>query len=158
MPSTPDADVKLRPLTLDRAGEALTVQRAAFISEGRAYNLDIPPLTETLDEIRAAIGASTVVGAFLGPRLVGSARLNVDGTIGWVSRVAVAPDQQGRGLGRRLVTGAMEAAPDGVTSFRLAAAAGSTANLGLYSSIGFVEIDRTVDVAGVDMIIMEAPR
>lgn len=154
-----ETDVDVRRLTLAEAGEALTVQRAAFVSEGRVYNsFDIPPLAETLDELEAAWATHIAIGAFAGSRLVGSTRVGLDGSVGWISRVAVAPDQQGRGIGRRLVREAMALAPAEATTFRLAAAAGSHANLRLYESIGFVEVDRSVDVAGIDMIIMEARR
>ena len=39
------------------AGEVLTLQRAAYVTEARAHgDLDLPPLLETLAETRAALG------------------------------------------------------------------------------------------------------
>ncbi|HMO11284.1 MAG TPA: GNAT family N-acetyltransferase, partial [Actinotalea sp.] len=44
------------------AGELLTVRRAAFVSEAQLYDdPHIPPLTQTLDELRADLGDPSVV-------------------------------------------------------------------------------------------------
>ena len=44
---------QITPATVDDAGEILTVQRAAFLVEAqRNADLYLPPLVETLDEIR----------------------------------------------------------------------------------------------------------
>ena len=45
-------DVEYLRLGPERAGEVLTVQRAAFVAEARVYGTaEIPPLTETLDRV-----------------------------------------------------------------------------------------------------------
>jgi hypothetical protein len=39
--------ITYRPVTLEQAGELLTLQRAAFVAEARTYStVDIPPLAE----------------------------------------------------------------------------------------------------------------
>ncbi len=46
--------ITLTRVTPDDAGEVLTVQRAAFVSEALIYgSVDMPPLTQTLDQVRA---------------------------------------------------------------------------------------------------------
>jgi GNAT superfamily N-acetyltransferase len=92
-----------RRLVRDDAGEALTVQRAAFLAEAKLYaTTDIPPLLESLDEVRQEIETTYSPGAFRASRLVGAIRLTVNGPVGWISRVAVAPDEQGRGIASAL--------------------------------------------------------
>jgi hypothetical protein len=47
----------LAELTPGDAGEVLTLQRAAFVTEARAHrDHDLPPLTQTLAELRAELG------------------------------------------------------------------------------------------------------
>jgi GNAT superfamily N-acetyltransferase len=151
--------VEYRRLGLDDAGEALTVQRAAFVSEARTYGTaEIPPLTETLEQIRHEIETTITIGAFAGTRLVGSARLTLDGTIGWVSRVAVAPDQQGGGIGGGLLDRVETAAPTSVSTFQLCAGGLSDANLAMYERRGYREFERRRDAAGVELVCMRKPR
>jgi len=152
-------DVEYRRLGPEQAGEVLTVQRAAFVSEARLYGtVEIPPLIESHDELRRELEANLIIGAFLGSRLVGSARLTVDGTTGWISRVAVAPDQQGRGVGRGLLDALEGAAPAGVVGFRLAAAGASAANIAMYERRGYREVGRQPDAVGIEVVVMAKAR
>ncbi|MCW3841272.1 GNAT family N-acetyltransferase, partial [Micromonospora yasonensis] len=102
--------VTIAPAGVADAGEILTVQRAAYLVEAQRYrDLFLPPLTETLDEVRAALaGPAVVLAARLGPRLVGSIRARIDGDTAHVGRLSVAPDQQGRGIGGRRLRQARE--------------------------------------------------
>jgi len=143
-----------RRLGPENAGEVLTVQRAAFVAEARLYRTtEIPPLIETLDDLRRELGSTITVGALLADRLVGAIRLTVEGPIGWISRLAVAPDQQGKGIGSALL-GAVEAvAPDAVRRFQLAAGYKSDANVAMYERRGYREFSRWVDSAGVELVL-----
>jgi len=151
--------VEYRRLGTDDAGEALTVQRAAFVSEARTYGTaEIPPLTETFVQLRHEIETTITIGAFTGPRLVGAARLTVDGPIGWISRVAVAPDQQGRGIGGGLLDHVEAVAPPEVSTFQLCAGGLSDANLAMYERRGYREFERRRDTAGVELVCMRKTR
>jgi len=148
-------DIELRRLTPNHAGEVLTVQRAAFVDEARVYGtVDIPPLTETLAEVRSELATNITVGAFRDARLVGSARLTIEGSIGWVSRVAVAPDQQGTGIGTALLEALESEAPPAVTRFQLGAGRKSDHNIAMYERRGYREVDRIIDAAGVELVLM----
>ncbi len=152
-------DVVYRRLSREHAGEALTVQRAAFVEEARIYGtVDIPPLTESLDDLRREIETTVTLGAFAGGRLVGSARLTLEGPIGWISRVAVAPDQQGRGIGGGLLEEVEAAAPAEVAAFQLCAGGRSGANVAMYERRGYREFERRRDAAGVELICMRKER
>lgn len=151
--------ITYRPIGPEVAGELLTVQRAAFLSEGRAYGtLEIPPLTESLDDLRRELQSNTTIGAFLGQRLVGAARLTLEDEIGWISRVAVAPDMQGRGIGTRLLNALEAAAPAQVRRFQLGAGGKSSANIAMYEARGYREISRVLDTAGVELVVMARER
>ncbi len=142
----------------EHAGEALTVQRAAYVTEAQRYSAPgIPPLVETLDELRADLAAPDVVAraAWLGPRLVGSVRGRVAGDELEVARLTVAPDLQGRGIGRALLTAVHAAAPPGVRRFWLVTGARSADNLRLYAAAGYRVTGEVVDAAGVGPVRLE---
>jgi ribosomal protein S18 acetylase RimI-like enzyme len=149
--------VQIRALGADRAGEVMTVQRAAYLVEARRYGAwDLPPLVEALAQIQDHISSGQpALGAFDGHRLVGSVRGNVDGDRMEVARLSVAPDQQGRGIGRRLLDAAAGAAPDGVDVLWLFTGARSEENIRLYESAGFVKISERVDGLGITLVTLE---
>lgn len=100
------AEVRIDIVGDEAAGELLTVRRAAFVTEAQLYDdPNIPPLTQTLDELRADLADPNVVtlGAWLGHRLVGSIRVGLDDPKATLGRLAVAPDLQGRGIGTQLL-------------------------------------------------------
>ncbi len=96
------------------AGELLTLQRAAYLAEGRRHGtFDIPPLTETLAELRASLptascwspaaGPAGRLGARRGPRRRRLVRRPADGR----------PRPAGPGLGSALLERVEALAPDG---------------------------------------------
>ena len=147
----------LRP---GHAGELYTLQRAAYVGEAQRYHEPgIPPLAETLDEVRADIASPRVVtlGAWLGPRLVGAVRGRPDGDRMEVARVAVAPDLQGQGIGGRLLA-AVEDAPLRFAShigLWLVAASRSDGNVRLYHRVGYRTVGTAVDHLGIELLRME---
>jgi len=105
-PAQDAPEVRIDVVDVDEAGELLTVRRAAFVSEAQQYRDPfIPPLTQTLDELRADLQRTDVVtlGAWLGLRLVGSIRVEVEGARATLGRLAVVPDLQGKGIGTQLL-------------------------------------------------------
>jgi len=153
------ASVVIAPLRPEHAGEALTVQYAAYLAEGRRYGTtEIPPLVETRDALAADLRRPDVVGlaAWLGPRLVGSVRLRGVGGAEPVAfvRFSVAPDVQGRGIGAALIDAAHAVLPSGTTSW-LVTGVDSAENLALYRRRGYTERGRERDAAGVALVRME---
>jgi predicted GNAT family N-acyltransferase len=136
----------VKPLRLGvaDAGEVLTLQRAAYVTEARAHaDFDLPPLLETLDETRAALSSCWAWGVRENGRLVASVRLTVSGHVGVIGRLVVAPDRQGGGLGGGLLRFAESAAPAEVTVFRLFTGSKSAGPLHLYAKHGYRETHRT---------------
>jgi ribosomal protein S18 acetylase RimI-like enzyme len=130
--------ILVEPARVGDEGEILTVQRAAYVAEAQRYrDPHIPPLTEPLDSVAAAVAAGQVLVARSGTRLVGAVRGVVDGGVCHVGRLVVAPDQQGRGIGSALLR-AVEAAHAGrVGEFALFTGGHSTGNLRLYERFGY---------------------
>jgi GNAT superfamily N-acetyltransferase len=151
----PAPDVVVVRLGPDDAGEVLTLLRAAYVSEARLHDdLDLPPLVQTLGQLRADLADPAVVTLGLRlratgyGRLVGTARLaatpdDVASGVADVGRLAVVPDLQGRGLGRRLLELVEAARPPGVTRLRLFTGEHSESNIRLYRRAGYAETHRT---------------
>ncbi|RKQ90959.1 acetyltransferase (GNAT) family protein [Solirubrobacter pauli] len=120
-------------LGVDDAGELLTVQRAAYVGESMVYDQFLPPLTETLDEVRAVLARddAVVLGLREHGRLLGAVRVMPSGE---VARLCVAPDRQGDGVGTALLRAAIAAGGTWLfTGDR------SLGNLRLYEKHGFTE-------------------
>lgn len=150
-------EITIATADLADAGEILTVQRAAYVSEAQLYgDPRLPPLTETLTELRTELaGGTLVLTARCGPRLVGAVRARVRDANGHIGRLAVAPDLQGRGIGGRLL-GAVEARLAGrVTRLELFTGARSEANLRLYRRHGYAVFDHRPAGSGPGLTYLE---
>ncbi|MEQ4716192.1 GNAT family N-acetyltransferase [Nonomuraea sp. B19D2] len=138
---------RVLPVLIERAvaadaGEILTVQRAAYVSEAQLYGDPyIPPLVESLEQVRKVIESAVVLKALDAGRVVGSVRGQVAGTTCLVGRLVVAPDRQGQGLGTALLTALHEAVPE-AEAFDLFTGHLSDANLKLYRRLGYRETHR----------------
>lgn len=133
-------DVIIRPVTDDDAGELLTLRRAAFVSEAQMYgDPNIPPLTQTLEELRSDIATEGIItlGAWLGHRLVGSVRVLLEPGRATLGRLAVAPDQQGQGIGTRLLLEIPPLLPEGTDELWVFTGRDSVQNLALYEKHGY---------------------
>ncbi|NIK58075.1 tRNA (guanosine(37)-N1)-methyltransferase TrmD [Kribbella shirazensis] len=153
------AGVRILPATTADAGEIHVLQLAAFLSEARLYDdYTIPPLTEDPGATVARLERGTVLKAVAGSRIVGSVQLTVDGEVGSIERLVVAPDWQGRGLGTRLLRAAEQLAPADVTSYTLNTGAQSDRNLALYRKAGYRETRRTPQTPKVDLVYLAKRR
>ncbi|MCK2036227.1 GNAT family N-acetyltransferase [Microbacterium sp. SSW1-49] len=135
------------------AGEVLTLQRAAFVSEAQIYgSADMPPLTQTLEQVAAELRDGDALGARRDGRLVGAIRFRVDGDTLLIGRIAVAPDQQGEGVGRLLLESAEQRS--GAAQSELFTGSLSEANIRLYESCGYAVSERVPDGDGTEQVFM----
>ena len=146
-------------LTDSDAGELLTLQRAAYVPEAQHYrDPDLPPLTETLDELRAALVSPDVVALGIRERgrLVAAVRLRFADDVAHLGRLVVAPDLQGQGLGSRLLRACEDVLPAGVREIRLFTGSDSGPTIRLYERFGYVR-ERETD-AGTHRLVHLAKR
>jgi ribosomal protein S18 acetylase RimI-like enzyme len=152
------------PVTVERAaagdaGEILVLQRAAYQSEALRYDTPrLPPLTQTLDELRRDFDEQIVLKATIGGRIVGSVRARVDGNTGFIGRLIVAPDLQRQGIGSRLMAEIEAALGPRVARFELFTGDRSEGNLTLYRRLGYTACGRRPDVDGVTLVLLEKLR
>ena len=113
-------DLDIRSVTLDDAGELLTLRRAAFVTEAQQYG--DPHIT---------------LGGWYGHRLVGSIRMLIEGPKATLGRFAVAPDLQGQGFGTQLLMAILPHLPEGIEEVWVFTGRDSVHNLALYAKHGY---------------------
>ncbi|MFF0305796.1 GNAT family N-acetyltransferase [Streptosporangium sp. NPDC004379] len=124
------------------AGEILTVQRAAYVSEAQLYGDPfIPPLVESAEQVRVAVETGVVLVARRERRIVGAVRGRMSGTTCLVGRLVVAPDVQRRGVGGSLLA-ALHGDASSALAFDLFTGHLSEGNLRLYRRHGYRETGR----------------
>ncbi len=127
------------------AGELLTLQRAAYLTEAAAHgDFNLPPLTQTLTDLKTELTSANVLALGIrdAARLVASVRLHRVGPVVELGRLIVAPDRQGQGLGTMLLLHA-ESISSGCDEIRLFTGEHSTANIRLYRRYGYEETGQT---------------
>ena len=151
-----DLDVRIRDVREDDAGELLTLQRAAFVSEAQVYvSADMPPLTQTLEEVGWELQENLGCVAHVGSRMVGAVRARRDGALLLVGRLAIAPDMQGHGIGSRLLEAVEERGREaGAREAELFTGSLSVANIRLYERHGYTDTQRVEEGDGIEQVFM----
>ncbi|GII76932.1 GCN5 family acetyltransferase [Sphaerisporangium rufum] len=135
-------------MTIERAGpadagEILTLQRAAYVTEAQLYGDPfIAPLVESPQGMRAAIEEATVLKAVEDTRIVGAVRGRIAGRSATVGRLVVAPDRQGNGVGTALLAAIERELGPAAEAFDLFTGHLSEGNLRLYRRAGYRETRR----------------
>jgi ribosomal protein S18 acetylase RimI-like enzyme len=146
-------DVTISRMQASDAGEILTIQRAAFVSEALIYgDPDMPPLVQTLEELQAEIEDGDGWVARVGPRLVGALRCRETDELLLIGRIAIAPDMQGSGIGRALLESAEQ--HSGAPEAELFTGSLSEANLRLYERCGYRITERVDNGDGTQQVFM----
>jgi ribosomal protein S18 acetylase RimI-like enzyme len=133
----------------------LALQKLAFAVEARRYDdPNLPPMTQTLAELEVEHARSRFLQIVDGDRIIGAVRGRVDeaGT-GHIGRLIVQPEQQGRGLGSRLLR-AIEAELAEAVRFELFTGDRSLGQLRLYERLGYRRI-KTVPAGSHELVYLE---
>ncbi len=140
---------------LDDAQAILDLQKLAYRSEAALHgDYTIPPLRQTLDEMKADLDKQVVLKASLEGKLVGSVRAHLkDGTC-FIGRLIVQPELQNRGIGTRLL-GEIEAAFGQARRFELFTSDRSERNLYLYQKLGYREFKRERLTEKIVLVFLE---
>ena len=134
--------------------EILQLQYAAYQSEARIHNdFTIQPLTQTLDETIEEYHKCVVLKAVLGGAIVGSVRAQVIGNTAYIGKLMALPDQQGKGLGKRLLAAIEAEFPN--KRYELFTACKSNRNIHLYESSGYTRFREETNDAGIEFAYME---
>lgn len=140
------------------AAEILELQKLAYQSEAVLYDdWSIPPLTQSLNQIRKEFDGMTFLKVCDSGRPIGSVRASIhDGTCN-IGRLIVHPEFQHKGIGTRLMS-AIETTFPSVRRFELFTGSRSEGNIRLYERLGYL-IFRTDRLSPqVELVFLEKLR
>lgn len=134
--------------------EILNLQKLAYQSEAAIYeDYNLPPLKQTLDEIRVEASSSVILKYIEDDKIVGSVRAyKRDGTC-YIGKLIVHPDYQNKGIGKKLMV-AIENHFQGLR-YELFTGHLSEKNLKLYKKLGYREFKTVKIKDGLSFIYLE---
>lgn len=94
----------IREATEQDAKDIAEITRSAFVAYAQLAGLQtVDALSETIDDIVADIKSKIVLVAYLDDKVVGSVRVSVNDTEGYLSRYGVSTEYQNLGIGKALI-------------------------------------------------------
>jgi ribosomal protein S18 acetylase RimI-like enzyme len=122
---------------IDDSEEILSLQKLAYLSEAEIYgDFTIPPLKQTLEEIKKDFEDQMFLKAVVEGRIIGSVRAYVKEGTCYVGRLIVHPDFQNHGIGKQLMARIEEVFKE-VQRFEIFTGHKSERNLHLYEKLGY---------------------
>jgi ribosomal protein S18 acetylase RimI-like enzyme len=141
--------------SVEDAQEILDLQKVAYWSEAELYNdFTIPPLLQTLDQMRDEFASRLVLKVSDEGKIVGSVRGYLDGRTCHIGRLIVHPGLQNRGIGTRLMVDIEERFPE-ADRYELFTGHLSERNLRLYRRLGYEIIAEKAVTDTLTLVFME---
>jgi ribosomal protein S18 acetylase RimI-like enzyme len=151
------SNVVIKRALIDDADEILKLQKLAYISEAKIYSdYSIPPLTQTLQEVRDDFKNNYILKATLNGVIIGSVRGQLMEDACYIGRLMVHPDYQNKGVGTRLMQ-AIQREFKQVKKYSLITGHRSERNLHLYKKLGYKQIKTEKVNEKVDLVHLEKP-
>ena len=149
----------IAPAEIDDAEAILSLQKRAFESEAKLYNdWSIPPLTQSLDSLKAEILAGGVLKYSQDGVIIGSVRASLQDGKCKIGRMMVAPEFQGQGIGSTLLAAIAEARFPQARSFELFTGAKSEDNIRLYRRHGYEIVTTKAYSPTITLVFMSKPQ
>ncbi|MCP4540059.1 MAG: GNAT family N-acetyltransferase [Chloroflexi bacterium] len=144
--------------SLNDAAEILALQKLAYQSEAAIYDdYTIPPMTQTLKEIKSDFEKQVFLKASVDGRIVGSVRAHVQKETCFVGRLIVHTDFQNQGVGTELMN-EIEKMFNDVKRFELFTGSKSEKNLYFYQKLGYKIFNRKELTDKVSLVFLEKHR
>ncbi len=132
----------IRHATVNDAPQILRLQKTAYLSEAELHDdFDIPPLTQTLDQLRADFSSRTVLKIIDSSEIVATGQVRFSQGTSYIGRMAVWPERQGKGIGSLLLASLETAFPQ-ASRAELFTGEHSASNLAMYKRRGYREFKR----------------
>ncbi len=122
---------------INDAEAIIELQRIAYQSEAKLYrNWEIPPSTETLNQLSSLFSSHVFLKATVNSRIIGSVRANINNGSCHIGRLIVDPQYQNRGVGTALLV-EIECKYPTCRRFELFTGIKSQKNIRLYEKAGY---------------------
>ena len=119
------------------AEEILELQKLAYKSEAKIIgDFTIPPLLQTIDDIRSEFNHRIFLKVVVENKIIGSVRCYLKKGTCYVGKLIVHPDCQNHGIGTRLLAAAEKQFP-AAERFELFTSCKSVKNLHIYEKCGY---------------------
>ncbi len=133
----------------------LGLQKVSYISEAEANNnFNIPPLHQTITEIKEEYNRYKFLKMVSGEKIIGSVRCRLKEGTNYIEKLIVSPLYQNRGLGSRLLS-AGEVLFTEAKRFELFTGAKSARNLYLYKKNGYKPFKTTDITEKLRLVFLE---
>lgn len=137
------------------ANEILSLQRLAYHSEAEIYDdFTIPPLKQTLEEIKKDFESQVFLKAIIDGKIIGSVRAFAKEGTCYVGRLIVHPDFQNHGIGKELM-GQIEEVFKEAARFEIFTGHKSERNLYLYEKLGYQRFKTVTANEKLDIVFLE---
>ncbi|BCE01825.1 GNAT family N-acetyltransferase [Marinicellulosiphila megalodicopiae] len=115
----------------------LEIQKQAYISEAELNNdFNIPPLTQTLEELIAEFDNKLILKIVKDDQIIGSGQAQLHGSTCHIGRMAVKSEFKGQGIGSQLLS-TLESSFIEADRVELFTGKQSKANLAMYARRGY---------------------
>ncbi len=140
---------------IEDAAQILSLQKQAYQSEASIYqDYNIPPLTQTIEEINGEFDSQLFLKVVHGQDIIGSVRAYSDGFSCFLGRLIVHPKWQGKGVGSKLMK-TIEAYYTDVQRFELFTGVKSQANIRLYKRLGYEPFKEEMVSESITFVYMD---
>lgn len=153
-------NIEIVPATPEDFGEIITVQRAAYVTEAQSVGaLSTSALTETAQDLEQVSRTGIMILKVLdGSRIVGSGRAEISGNALTISRMSVAPDKRGGGIGYALLLALESLAGPQVQEYLLTTGQNSLRNRDVYEHWGYSVVSVEQVQHGNSLVHMRKPK
>ena len=150
--------MKIVPAQREDMPEILQLQKLCYLNEAEIYNVyNIPPLTQTLEEIIRDFSRQFFLKAVIDNRIIGSVRAYQKDETCHIGRLIVHPDYQNLGIGTKLMK-EIEALFKDTKRFELFTGYRSSKNLYLYQKLGYTPFKTEEIHARLKLLYLQKPQ
>ena len=139
----------------DDLNEILQLQYLAYQSEAALFGTkDIPPLTQTIEDVRDEYNAGIVLKMVSEEnKIIGSIRAKEEGNTVYINKLMIHPDYRHRGYGTRLLTEIENLYPG--KRYELFTSTRSSDNIRLYQTNGYQTFSQKAITEELIFVYME---
>ena len=150
--------MEINTANIEDAEQILNLQKLAYQSEAAIYqDFGIPPLTQTIEDIRGEFEDHTFLKAIGGKSIIGSVRAFSDNGSCFIGRLIVHPEWQGKGIGTKLMN-EIEVHFSTVQRYELFTGTKSKANMDLYRKLGYRPFKEEIVNESHSLVFLEKRR